>query len=377
VDCADLVQGYARACVVSRVGATTTSSPGGVSLFAPPGYEFVFAYKGTSWPNRLSLSWIELQQEVGWFLNAGRTIGSFTAAQLTAVTNCVQSGVRKVYYPPAVDQSTVGYEWSWLRPTETIDFVADYGTGTVTVASGVVTLTSGTFPSWAASGVLSVGGGVYPVDTRDGDTQVTLVDTSLTIAAASAYAIGQEDYTLPDNFGRIMGEIHWPTDEYRTPLEQVSIGKILAMRGHSERTGPPRWFAIRYKSSDGATGQRQELMIYPRSDIAKTMNYQYEAYSGVLTDALPYPLGGMQLAELYTESCLAVAELRMNDEEGLHTQQYQRLLIDAVARDRRRSAAVYGNMGHVEERGIGIMGRSFRRGYTGTTYPITYNGNPL
>ena len=326
----------------------------------------------------LSVSWIELQQEVGWFLDAGRTIGSFLPAQLTAVTNCVQSGVRKVYYPPAIDKTTVGYEWSWLRPTTTIEFYASYSTGTITVVSGVVTLTvAGTFPSWAADGVISAGGGNYTVNTRDGDNQVTLDDTSVNIDAGTAYGLSQEDYTLPDNFGRIMGQIHWPTDEYRTPLEQVAVGKMLAMRGHSQRTGPPRRFAIRYKPSDGSGGQRQELMIYPRSDISKTMNYQFEAYSGKLTDANPYPLGGMQLAELYTESCLAVAELRMNDEQGLHTQEFQRLLIDAVARDRKRSARVYGNFGHVEERGIGVMGRNFRRGYTGTTYPISYGGADL
>lgn len=320
----------------------------------------------------LSLSWVELKEEVGWFLNYGRD--SWDADQTTEIENIVQSGVRRVYYPPVTEPSQVGYEWSWLRPSTTLTVYAAYGTGTITIASGVVTLSvAGTFPTWAADAVLSVGGNTYTVNTRDGANQITLDDTSVTVATASAYSLAQEDYDLPDNLSRIFGAIHWPDDTYRSPIEQVPVGDLIAMRGQTSRTGPPEWFATRYKTSTGVTGQRQEILLYPRPDEDKTLPYQYEAYSSVLSDSYPYPLGGMQLAELYTESCLAVAELRSNDELGIHTQTFKSLLVDAIQRDRKHAGRNYGHMGNRERRDD----LRFRRGYTGGDYPITYKGDYL
>jgi hypothetical protein len=317
----------------------------------------------------LSISWVELKQEVGWFLNYGRS--SWSADQTTEIENIVQSGVRRVYYPTVPGQ-TVGYEWSWLRPTTTLSIYAAYGTGTVTIASGVVTLAGGTFPSWAADGVLKVSGNTYEVSTRDGDTQITLVDTSVTLATATAYSIAQQDYTLPDDFGSMYSKLHWPEDEYRSPVERIPVGDLLALRARATRTGPPKWFAIRHKTSTGSTGQRQEMLLYPAPDVDKSMPYQYEAYSSKLSDTYPYPLGGMKLAELYTEACLAVAELRSNDEMGLHTQTFSALLLDAIQRDKKRAGLNYGHMGHRERHFP-----DFHRGYTGNVYPVTYKGSYL
>ena len=80
----------------------------------------------------------------------------------------------------------------------------------------------------------------------------------------------------------------------------------------------------------------------------------------------------MQLAELYIESCLAVAESRLNDEIGIHTSQYQALLLDAISRDRRRDAQSYGQMGHVEE----VYGRQQYYGAAYSKFPIFINGVP-
>jgi hypothetical protein len=102
------------------------------------------------------------------------------------------------------------------------------------------------------------------------------------------------------------------------------------------------------------------------------MSYEYEAYSGALSDAYPYPLGGMKLSELYLESCLAVAEQRAHEEYNIHTQNFQSLLIDAIARDRKNGAVQYGQMGDCQNEDV-----EFRRGYTGSVYGITYQGNPI
>lgn len=263
----------------------------------------------------LSVGLPELRAEVGFFLGYGRTAGTWSAGQLAEIDTIVQSGVRRVYYPPAIHPglpayeniSTVGYEWSWLRPTTDLDIVA-----------------------------------------------------------------GVADYSFPDDFGRLVGAFHYPPDAHRASVVIVSVGKLLSMRAFNNQKDAPRYAAVRYKQSDGTGGQRQEVLFHPEPNAPWTLSYEYEAYSGALTDAAPYPLGGMQLAELYIESCLAVAESRVDDELGQHNRQFELLLVDAVARDRKRGARNFGQMGHVEPHGWRV-----RRGDTGSTYPITYKGEPL
>jgi len=256
----------------------------------------------------LSIGFPDLQSEVGRLLGYGSVVANFSAGQLVVVNKRVQSGVRRVYYPSALSVEMAGYEWSWLKPTTTIDIESE-----------------------------------------------------------------EADYDLPDDFGRLIGCLHYPSEEYRQSISIVSVGKILSLRANSSLTGAPVFAATRYKASTGANGQRQEILFFPEPDDDWTLSYEYEAYSGALSDTYPYPLGGMQLAELYIESCLAIVEERDFDEVGVHTERYKALLVDAIARDRKRGTRNFGNMGNVERDG----GVPFRRGWGSSTYSITYNGEAI
>ena len=326
----------------------------------------------------LSIGLPELSQAVGFYLGYGRGQDvSWTATQLAEILGVVQSGVRRVYYPPAVDAGTVGYEWSWLRPNEYLNIYGRYNVGTIAIVSGVVTLTGGVWPSWAASGYLTATtvSQQGAVASRDSDTQITLVDTTVNLVSGSAYSIGKIAYDLPDNFGRLIGTLHYPEAAYRHTIQIVPASRIVDMYAYSNLTDDPTYAAVRYKADDGSYGQRQELLLFPTPTAPWTLSYEYEAYSGALSDDFPYPLGGMQLAELYIESCLALAETRINDAIGQHAQQFSVLLIDAVARDRKRGAQRYGAMGH-KERGDGDRDWLLH-GMTGPPYPIMYHGEMI
>ena len=254
----------------------------------------------------LTLAWAELKQAVGKFINYGSTIANWTAAQVTEIEAIVQSGIRRVYYPLGAQGA---HEWSFLRPSTTLDLVV------------------------------------------------------------AQYIYNNNDADIGDSFGRLIGEMHYDAGENRRPVVVVPIATILDYRSHFDQSGDPEFVAERFKTSDGSGGQRHELLFYPTPDAVKTLNYTFEAYSGQLSDANPYPLGGMQMSELYKESCLSVAESEVMEELGLHTQQYQALLADAITRDKRRAGKVYGQMGNRE---LGVF--PFRRGYTGSAYDITYDG---
>jgi hypothetical protein len=323
----------------------------------------------------LSIGLPELIQEVGFFLEYGRT--GHTEDQLSQIMAVIQSGVRRVYYPPAINGLPAGHEWSWLRPTSTLtlqqamsgaltrgSFTAgDSITQTSTLARATYVSDDGSeMTLYGVSGVADGTSTWYP-STDDDDT---------TNAWTPTETADTSKFDLPDNLGRIVGSLHFPANEYRQSVAVVPIGHILEMRAVNALSSTPRFAAIRYKESDGSGGQRQEILFFPQPDQAWVMLYEYEAYSGALSDSYPYPLGGMQLAELYIESCLAVAESRIQDEIGNHTTQYQALLVDAISRDRKHDAQHYGQMGHVED----TYDYRFRYGAAYSNYPILISGVP-
>jgi len=75
----------------------------------------------------LTLGFPELRQAIGFYLGYGSVIGDWTATQIAVIETIVQTGYRRVLYPPAIDASTVGYEWSFLRPSTTLDIETDIG----------------------------------------------------------------------------------------------------------------------------------------------------------------------------------------------------------------------------------------------------------
>jgi len=332
----------------------------------------------------LSIAFTELKQETGYFLGHGRGGSAFadwaarTPDPTTEVEIIVQSGVRQVYYPPALSAEIAGYEWSFLRPSTTLPLGA---TGTDGVISGNE-FDSATYTDWTAQGITtddivyvtapaasvgtysiqSVAAGAITLTESPGDA------TGLTFNIRRSTA----NYALPDDFSRLIGNLHYGADTYRAAIQVVSVGALLEMRARNDRVDYPFYAAVRSKSSDRTTGQRSEILFWPAlsaSAAGSSLCYAYEAYSGKLSASYPYPLGGMYLAELYIESCLAIAEQRIHGEAGLHSEKFKVMLIDAISRDRKKGAQIYGQMGHVEP-----IYERIRHGDTGGTYPITYRG---
>jgi len=251
----------------------------------------------------LSISYTDLQKEVGHFLGYKGESATWGADKVAEVDRYIQSGVRRFYYPPAMEGVEAGYEWSFMRPTATIE----------TVAAG-------------------------------------------------------EAQDLPDDFGRIIGDLFCTPDVSRNSIVVVGEGRMLSLWQRGDPAGLPRYAAVRHKESDGATGQRLQVMWWPVPSDAFTITYRYESYAGKLTTAKPYPLGGMRHSELILESCLAVAEQRANDELGLHGERFGALLAAGIAQDRRNGPRHYGHLG----KGTVPALSSDRFGVS--TYPVTYKG---
>jgi hypothetical protein len=287
----------------------------------------------------------DLQAEVGRFLGFGSTSGSWSVVQTNLIDAIVQSGLRRFYWPPPLPGQAIAHEWSFLKPTTTLTTSAPYSTSTVTIVDGVVTLASGTFPSWAASGVVRVSGQTYTVNTRDSATQLTLDDLTLDVAAGTTYELTQADYDLPAAFGHFEGALTYQPNLRWPPITVIGEGGLMQMRqGGSGSSGTPRYAAVRPTAvpESTSTGQRLQLLLEPAPDAAYVINYRYAILPDKLTTTNAMPYGGVAAAETLLEACLSVAEERMNDVRGVHYQAFLERLAALIAYDSRNRPDTLG-----------------------------------
>ena len=154
---------------------------------------------------------------------------------------------------------------------------------------------------------------------------------------------GVAAYSLPDGFGRIYGQLKWPASMHRPSIPVIPIGQLR----QCEHGRWPHFAAVTWRNAYGAKGQLKQLHFDSPPSETAVLSFSAEADTGPLSsDGRPYPLGGAMHSELVLESCLAVAEQRRNDEQGIHTQNFTQMLAAAISRDRREGPQNYGLMRH-------------------------------
>ena len=298
------------------------------------------------------------------------------ASQQNLINRIIDSGLRQFYRPTGPAGS---HEWSFLRPVRSMSLNASYATGTVTVSSGVVTLASGTWPSWAEDGVFAVGGNDYTIKSRDSDTQVKLDDTSSNAdaAAGTSYSLRQDDYDLPQDFASLLGPFTFAqADNAWITVEIVGEARIRELRQRSNTTssstGDPHYAAIRTKPIEGQGGTRQEVMFWPGVTSSATLSYQSRLRPNKLVNPSDIPYGASDYSEVILYACLAESERRMDGARGELWQNYQELLQSAIADDGRinKPHLIGYNADWSEGSGFGGHRRSYLWsdgvGYSGT-----------
>lgn len=276
-------------------------------------------------------SYNSLLERVGHYLFGIRT--GFSADQATDILECIRDGLHDVY---------TAHAWSFFRPIMEIITTAPYATGTITVAAGVVTLVGGTFPSWAAVGVLKIVNDYFDVDTRDGNTQLTLEDTSVTVAAASSYELGRPEYDLPVAFESISNDsdLHYEPgqSDFFPPVRQRHDSALRRMCQDNPFHDRPLYYSVRTVQFDPTVGSRRRLALYPTPDAAYVLKVPMLLRPSMIDVTNQYPVGGEQLSQLIVEACLAAAERNYEEQVGRHTERFREMLAAAIATDMERSA---------------------------------------
>jgi hypothetical protein len=292
----------------------------------------------------LALTFNDLREQVAHFLGWGTDSNDWTADQTTSLAAIIKSGYSQFCFPSLPPDGS-SYPWSFLRPSATLATIAPYSTGTITGVAGVITLAGGTFPTNTVTALaeLVVAGVAYAIASRDSGTQITLVDTSVTIAGGTSYSIVYSLYDLPAAFGGLEGTMTYRPGANTSGghVEQVSAGELDRRRQASYATGKPTRLSVEAKTFDPTAGQAWRARLLPAPDAVYQLFYRYNVIPVALDGTNLYPVGGPIHAETLLESCLAVAEQRMDDNASLHTQKFMERLGVSIELDRLMGARDY------------------------------------
>ena len=170
--------------------------------------------------------------------------------------------------------------WSYYYYQGRLTINAVYSTGTITgdVTGGanenMVTLASGTWPTWAGSGCLRVANVVYNVDQRISSTILTLksdLAPATDIAAGTTYKLYQDSYILPEDFvasGDGFYENSWGMMQFVRP-----DAWLRAHRYSDSGSSQPCLYTF---MGDPRVPARLALRLFPQPLTATTLDYVYK-----------------------------------------------------------------------------------------------------
>lgn len=301
-------------------------------------FEHDLAASATGESAVLTMTYGKLRRAIGRRVGQGRDPDAWEAGSEEALDaeDILQKAVRMVLDPPPLPGEKYAHEWSFLRPVETLTTTTPYITGTVGVAAGVVTLSGGTWPTWAAQGILTVDGATYTVASRTSNSEIVLDDTSVTVTAGETYSLGRYAYDLPVDCATVDGPMTYTAGQSirQFQVEEYPETAILQELTYELTTGYPRKFAVRPKAIDMTANTAYELLLSPTPDGVYSFYYHYRVAIPALDDSNAYPPGGDAHAELYLEAVEAAAGYVLHD-KPLYTQEFMVRLASSVSHDRK------------------------------------------
>jgi hypothetical protein len=160
------------------------------------------------------------------------------------------------------------HDWNWFTKRLRIWIAASYSTGTVSYSSstGIMTLSGGTWPTWAAGCTVRISDISYPVSERLGGTTV-LIDSNVAPSAdlsAQSYTLHNDSHSIPTDFLAVGSDMildrHYKVD-------YVSPGQ---MEDEVEESGIPDRFCI-----EPGTGTVPVLRVRPLPTSSHRMECRY------------------------------------------------------------------------------------------------------
>jgi hypothetical protein len=183
----------------------------------------------------------------------------------------------------AVLQQCVNSAMWWIATAKFWNFYKTYGdftlrepysTGSLTLtnASTTVTLATGTWPTWAASGKLKIGNKVYRIASRTNGTTVVLATAwAEDTESGTTYVLFQDEYALASDllkFGKPFPGPGWGACGDPSSFEKVLEAQNSMILGEAY----PRMYAVH------ASGSSAKLLLWPYPSGSEDVQLAYWYY---------------------------------------------------------------------------------------------------
>jgi hypothetical protein len=183
----------------------------------------------------------------------------------------------------AYDELTTMRDWAYYHAHGRVILQAPYSTGAVASSGTTVTLTGGTWPTWAASGAyLKVGEEICRVSSRTSGSVIVL-DSTLTLKAdvsGEPYTLYRSVYPLPADFRNMdepSDEYNWWSGLYVTPDEAMKIERVSNSSGE-----PYHWTVVKDPASGGWA---IKLIGYPTKQ--ETIDFTFRRMAADISSLAP------------------------------------------------------------------------------------------
>lgn len=268
----------------------------------------------------LSVSYTDLQGEVALALDWNRTVGSWSSAETNDFARINKKALQQFYFPGPLPGDRVGHVWSFLRPLAPLTLRAPYAEGTVSSASTTVTLSDGTWPSWAASGDLWVDGQRLSVASRTNDTVIVLDNAPTSALSADSYQLIQHYYDLVSDFGGMdSNAMTFRRDQGRCGEIQVVHEGDVRRNDQQGTTGTPQRVAIVPVAPTSVASARWQAIFDPLPDADLIIEYRYAASPPLLDGSTHiYHYGGPPYSRAVVASYVDMAFQTIRDSDEKH-----------------------------------------------------------
>jgi hypothetical protein len=173
------------------------------------------------------------------------------------------------------------HRWRYYLMIGRLNTVADYDTGTIAYdhTGGTyereVTLTDGTWPSWAADGIIVIDNVTYEVEDRKSSTVITLkefTNPGEDVAAEETYQLYKDTYRLPDDFQEAA---EWIIADESKILQNISPQDFNSLlRAQWSPAAPWAYTYTGHQDYQGGMAVR----FFPPPDDNYACNYLYKRY---------------------------------------------------------------------------------------------------
>ena len=312
-----------------------------------------------------SYGWLAV--ELGRVMDIAANPSLWTWSEQEAVRSAINRGVLEVLKPAVTGNPRHrGHRWSFMSAFQTLTTSAPYGTGTVTIVDGVVTLAGGTWPDWAAQGTLNIAGVMYFVASRESGTQITLEDTSVDVAAGTTYTLGRERYALPSHLSALEPALFtFQAGQGYEPARIVHADDINRYRQCGWNTNYPMYVSLVTSVLNASAVTSRHIRLWPVPNAVYVMNYRVKFLPTMIDDG-QFPPGGIEHANLY----LAAAK-------AAHDPQYQQEFLAQLAgsidqdQESHQSAPLGENADHSDESWMSYYDKE-RKHTRGTLFGAPY-----